>query len=68
VIGRKGLFEVALPFALLLAKWSDQNECVGYYKREDSRHPTLLCFHDGELYIREVSESPQRVTDGRLWN
>jgi hypothetical protein len=64
----EGIFEVALCFAMWLAKWSDQNECVGYYKGEDSRHPTLLYFHDGELYIREVSEAPQRATDGQFWS
>ena len=59
--------EVGLSFAMWIAQWSDQNECVGYYKGEDSRHPTLLYFHDGELYLREVSEPPQRATDGVRW-
>jgi len=59
--------EVALPFAMWLAKWSDQNECVGYYKGEDDRHPTLLYFHDGELYLRQVTEAPQRAADGTCW-
>lgn len=58
------IFETGLLFAMWLAKWSNQNECVGYYKAEDKFHPTLLYFHDGELYLREVSEPPQRVADG----
>jgi hypothetical protein len=59
--------EEGLSFAMWLAKWSDQNECVGHYKGEDSRHPTLLYFHEGELYLREVSEAPRRATDGAFW-
>ena len=59
--------EVCLPFAMWLAKWSDQNEYVGTYKGEHARHPTLLYFHDGELYLSEVSEPPRRATDGAHW-
>jgi hypothetical protein len=60
------VFEVALPFATWLALWSDQDEFVGYFKAEERRHPTLLYFHAKELYLREVVEPPQRVTDGAL--
>ncbi len=59
--------EIGIPFAMWLAKWSNQNEFVGYYKCEDERHPTLLYFHNGELYLREASEPPQRATDGSYW-
>jgi hypothetical protein len=34
---------------------------------EDERHPTLLYFHDRELYMREVEEPPQSMTDGTYW-
>ena len=61
------VFEVGLPFAMWLALWSDQNEFVGYYKAEHKRHPTLLYFHDRELYLREATEPPQRATDGARW-
>ena len=61
------IFEVVLPFAMWIAKWSDQNEWVGNYKEESSRHPTLLYIHGGELYRREVSEPPQRASDGAIW-
>jgi hypothetical protein len=61
------IFEVALPFAMWLATWSDQNECVGSYKGEDSRHPTLLYFHDAKLYARDVEEPPESVLDGTQW-
>jgi hypothetical protein len=60
------VFEVGLPFAMWLALWSDQDEFVGYFKAEDQRHPTLLYFHAQELYLREVTEPPQRATDGAL--
>jgi len=59
--------EVGLSFAMWVAKWSAHSECVGYYKGEDSPHPTLLYFHDGDLYLRQVVEPPQRATDGAVW-
>lgn len=61
------LFEVGLSFAMWLALWCDQNEFVGYFKAENKRHPTLLYFHAQELYLREVTEAPQRATDGARW-
>jgi hypothetical protein len=63
----ESLYEDGLSFAMWLAKWSDQNECVGQFKGEGSRHPTLLYFHAGELYLSEVSAAPQRATDGAPW-
>jgi len=62
------IFEIFLPFAMWLAKWSDQDECVGSYKGEGTRHPSLLYFHDGKLYHSDVSEPPECTTDGTLWN
>ena len=62
------VFEVGLLFATWVAVWSDQNEFVGYFKGEHAIHPTLLYFHDQELYAREVTERPQRATDGALWD
>ena len=63
----EGIFEIGLSFAMWIAKWSDQNECVGYYKGQYSRHPTLLYIHDSEFYMSKVSETPQRATDGAFW-
>jgi hypothetical protein len=62
------VFESGIPFAMWLAKWSDQNECVGYFKSELLSHPTLIYFHDNELYLSEVSQFPRRATDGKIWS
>lgn len=57
-----------IAFAMWIAKRSDQDGCVGYYRAADARHPTLLYFHDGELYITPVTEPPRRATDGATWD
>jgi hypothetical protein len=67
VAGAETIFEVGLSFASWLALWCDQDEFVGYFKAEDKRHPTLLYIHAHELYLREVTEPPQRATDGASW-
>jgi hypothetical protein len=62
------VFEIGLAFAMWLALWSDQDEFVGYLKMESKPHPTLLYYHNRELYLREVAEPPQRATDGAYWD
>lgn len=50
-----------------LAKYSDANGCVGYYKERDESHPTLIYFRQGKVFFRKVTESPTSIIDGLPW-
>jgi hypothetical protein len=51
-----------------LAKYSDAEGCVGFFKEECAKHPTLLYFKKGDVFLREVRESPVSITSGQPWD
>ena len=51
-----------------LAKYSDATGYVGYYKEELEAHPTLIYFHQGKVYFREVLETPVSIITGQPWD
>ena len=63
----ESIAEDILVFARWVAQWSMQDQCVGYFKSEDQKHPCLLYFHDDELYLLQVDQPPLRATDGSKW-
>jgi hypothetical protein len=50
-----------------LAKYSDADGCVGYYKEEYEQHPTLIYFRQGRVFVHEVTASPISISDGQPW-
>ena len=51
-----------------LAKYSDADGYVGFYKEQFTKHPTLIYFQKGDVYFREVLEPPVPFVDGKVWD
>lgn len=50
-----------------MAKYSDADGCVGYFKEKYGHHPTLIYFRNGKVFMHEVTEPPVSLKDEEPW-
>jgi hypothetical protein len=50
-----------------MAKYSDADGCVGYFKEEYGQHPTLIYFRKGKVFMHEVTQPPVSLKNEEPW-